>query len=376
MEEAQAGNGGMITDEAVNKPSVYMEDDGEGGMRAVYRASAIYSCQNALLAQRMGVGGHEPPPWLQQRFDAGHDHEPLILRRLQRDFMMSPYGQQDTVTWKIGPALVRGHVDAFNLGDFRVTHINGVVVGTDQLGTYLSEEIGWSDGALVVVDAKALSDGSYKSWVSRAWTAFPHYAWQQFVYVEGSEAAGIVMAVKNKNTDDMRVEYWDRDHLGVTKADIVKKVMSIERMSKDPAALFRDPCSPKMFPCPVFDLHPPSDEVKVTDGEIEGGFDAIAELAVQREAADRTEKAAAAEKERLDVLIRALFGNAAAKATLPASSDLAPKWKVSTYNSTYTGTNWEAIAKDLGCTVEGAKATYTTSMKSSKLTVKVTPPKS
>jgi hypothetical protein len=371
--------------EEVNKPSVYWD---EGLGRFVYRASALYSCPNILMAFRLGMEGASPPEWMQERYDEGHAQEALILDKLvkKHGFVLYATGdEQMTVEKNIGTtAMVRGHTDALSAGgEVEITSFNGVP-GKQTINI-----------GLTVIDAKALAPEGYKKWVAHNWRDYPYYLWQQSFYVHGLDADGLVMAVKNKVTGAVDVAYWERAALAVTMVDIVKSVMVIEKRARDMGndALMAVDCDPLTYPCPFHFLHDGSekkreltvavDDVGVEETpvvEVEGEVPTaptgptIAELkiieALAREVTkfDKAEKAAKDSKEGAKERLAEALGRTEATVALR-------DFTVTTYYSGGSKTDWEGIAQAIGGEPDAIKTQFTSTTKSANLSVKVTPVK-
>lgn len=342
-----------------DKPMVWIDGDGV----ANYRASSLYSCFNALLLTRLGYEGDAPPPWLQQRFDAGHDHEPLILRKLTERYGFNLVGAQDEVVIPIGTtARVVGHVDALHIGSesfpMEITHMNGEP---------MSRPIDIPAGAIVVVDAKALAVSTFASWSTKRFDAMPYYAWQQRAYMIGTDAVGLVMAVKNKNTDDMRVEFFTVDYMDniVKKTDIMRKVLAVEAAAKvGNTEIFAQPCTP-MMPCPFWKMHPKD----VDDPDADVDLIALASVVTERQSAKAEENAAKARYESANDQILQLMGKAKTSVRIPRLGT------VSTYHHSYPTVDWEAIEKACNMTPGTAKDRFTTPQQSKSLSVRFTPKK-
>lgn len=340
-----------------NAAPCYVNKDGI----SVYRASALYNCQNALLMWRLGYEGAAPPERMQGRFDIGHTWEPIILEELRYKFGFQLFGFQDEADMKVGKSvMIRGHLDALHPPGEPITvnRVNGDGDGTNRIIIKPSE--------LVVIDAKALARSGYEKWIKDSWKSAPYYAWQQAFYMDVFGAESVVMAVKNKEDDRLLVDYWTRDAVPVRKADYINKVLHIEKLSEQgETAIFAEKCAPKQYPCPFYFLHPQEEQVTIKDGDVVGGLDQIAELAPLHAAAVEAEKKAKAEKERLNGLLTKLYQDKVGTASLP-------DYTVSTYHHTSSQTDWDALAKALGVTVDKAKESFTSQVESNKLSVRVT----
>ncbi len=360
-----ADDTGLVLDDP-DAGIVYIADDGV----ATYRASSLSSCHNALLLARLGYDAAPPPEWLQKRFDAGHDHEPLILARLTRDHGFNLVGAQDTVNLAVGSgARIRGHVDGLHESDdafpILITHLNGEPYHRP----FLPE-----DDRLVVVDAKALAVSTFDAWSKNGFDEFEHYAWQQRAYMLGTNAVGLVMAVKNKNTDELRVEYFDNDFMDrkVKRSDLIRKVIAVEAAAKIGAeAVFANPCTP-MYPCPYFFMHPN----KETDNA-DHDMDKVGELVTLRQAekaradvADVELKRAKAAQKKYDDEIRKALGNV--KTTVKTADETT----VTTYLGSSSSVDWDALALEHGyASGDDAKKKFTVTKQAKQLSVRITPKK-
>lgn len=348
-------------EELVNKPMVY--EDADTG-RIVYRASSLLSCQNALLIARTGVDGVAPPEKLQKRFDEGHEQEALILGKLDKDHGFNCYGQQQEVEIPVGPgALIRGHVDALSALDDAIVHtIDEVPVGQNRtVGNMLGE------GLLGVIDGKALAPAGYATWRSKFFEAYLYYLWQQGVYLYGLGFDAVIMAVKDKVTGDISVDLFTMDWYKrrLPKATIFQRVMTVEKWAKDPDALFKTPCSPKMWPCPFFQLHPASERAEKPD-DAKGDMEHLANLADELHKAKTLAVIAKGDIEDLEGQITKFVSN---KKTTTRLTD----YTVSTSFGSTSKTLWKDIAAALEITEAEAKDRYTTKTTNKKLSIKVTP---
>jgi hypothetical protein len=158
-----------------------------------------------------------------------------------------------------------------------------------------------------------LSRGSTESWAAGKFDNWQHYAWQMSFYAYGlakewGEPRGrplpIVMAVKNKDTGEMRVDRFPEPP--VTLSKIKAKVLRVEAMARKNA--LPDVCEPRMFPCGFWGAG--LCDRKDAEQETETVEDAVLlELAESyKQAADR-ERAAKKQKDELKPrLLEALAG--------------------------------------------------------------------
>jgi hypothetical protein len=298
---------------------------------------------------RLGYEGAPPPPWLQERFDAGHMHEPLIMERLAMlDYKIS--NEQATVEIPCGPgALIRGHIDGLNTSDrFRISSFNDK--SEPQGSSWFMPGI---EGFACVVDAKALSQSSFEKWIKGGFKNFPYYLWQQAIYIYALEADGVLMAVKNKNTDKILCDYYTRDWIEerLPLGTIIARVLEVEKIAREEGetGCFERPCDGNQFPCPFYSFKPQKD-IPVAEGYDENELRAlIVEYNQKKELA----KNADADRKKIGNKIAELLGNIEATARVDNFQT-----KVY-YGSTKSAPDWLKLAERLGEDVEFVQKEYT-----------------
>lgn len=345
---------------AVDKPMVYWDEEAQ---RFVYRASALMSCQNALLMARSGVQGVAPPEDLQKRFDEGHRQEPVVLAQLEDDFGFKCYAHQQELELNVGTgAMIRGHIDA-------LSDLDGVSV-TSWDGEERTAEMGGGDinritGLIAVVDAKAFAPSTFKTWEKKRFES-PlglHYLWQQATYDYAGEFDAVVMACKDKVSGELRVDVFTTEWIKrrLPKATLMQRVLWVESQAKK-GVLFDEVCSPKMFPCPYFPHHPgeelPEGDKIIVDTQLKTLTDALVPL-------DLALKQLKTDVEEQQTKIREHVGN---KKFTPIKFRDAT---VSSYFSSSTGADWTAIAAATNLSVDDAKKAFSKTTTSSKLTISV-----
>lgn len=233
-----------------------------------YSASSIGYCSGALYYDRLGVT-HEPPPQaIQRAYDEGNDNESVILtlldsqkvwKVLDRDRCAEAgftfgefhagrgkdYSDQVRVEKQAGGVKVRAHLDGI------------AECVPEQLG------LGFAQGELVVVEAKAFGDSYWSQWKSKGLAAFPVYEWQVSVQMH---ATGLpcVFVVGKKNKLGV-VDFIETDIImepPIKWGKIVAKIARIENAVESNA---KPTCEePLMYPCPFYTLHDktPSDIVE------------------------------------------------------------------------------------------------------------------
>ncbi len=348
-------------EEAVNKPMVYVDGNGT----AYYRASALSSCFNALYAARMGVEGGGWPEWLQQRANAGHDHEPLILAKLEQRFELRTGGYQDEVVMKVPGtnAVTIGHVDAWGYpmepGQMWVTHVEGKLVGNDKGRGVIDPVLIPFNEPVVVVDAKAFSKVTFEKYLKGGgMAAFPEYQWQQSDYCHGADVKALVLAVKCKDNDCLVVDLYMPPP--ITKAQIFQKIMKIEaavKVQQEEGLFTAFKCpDPLDYPCPYFRHHPNDPKAnranKLLDERVAAEMKVI--MGHYKEAA--AEERAAADK-------KALFGERIA--ALVEGREVKTEWG-STYHAGYSAPDWDRLEAEFGID----RKNYTKALKSEKLSIR------
>ena len=206
-------------------PIAYFDDNGV----AVFRASAIGSCEAALVHSLRGMEPSPPPESMMRRFEDGHLHEPAILNHLRKMGWTIDEAQKELVVSVSDQIRIVGHIDG----------------------------LGEKDGLHAVVECKALSDSGYKKWVKEGFEGFPRYSMQISVYMNALKLPA-VFAVKNKNSGEVDVQFVEAPPflLAKLKAKAIR-VVKVSHTDKTPAC-------PKVYdyPCPYFHLHEGRDEGK------------------------------------------------------------------------------------------------------------------
>lgn len=333
--------------------------------KAVYRASGVYDCLNALLMHRLGYEGAPPPAWMQERYDAGHMHEPHIKERLL-GLDYSLHADQATVEIPVGSdALIRGHIDWMNTSNrFQVSSIDGVSL-PNGAGWYMTNKPDFA----CIVDAKALSQGSFEKWIRGSWSAMPYYLWQQAIYMYGFDTDGVVMAVLNKNTNKLITDFYTREYIEnkLPLGDIIAKVLKVENLvaTKGETAIFEEDCT-AMYPCPFYQFGCGGGQSKLE--EIEFDEEAMAKVVSQYREVQDQEKQLKKVKTELGNQIVGLMKNK--EGTGRSGENV-----VSSYYHSSTNADWDGIGQALGVSSEDAKAKFNKPSKSNKLSARVTPPR-
>lgn len=153
--------------EAQNKPMAYWEGD-----KLIIRASSFGSCFGALVRASHGITGELPPDFMLEKFQQGHDNEPIILGQLNR---MDGYQLFDD--WELedefGGPLHDGQVRLeIPVGDRIIIRQH-----FDQFTKIIGDESG-VDVGFAPVEAKALAPSTYKTYQRVGLGFLPNYPWQ------------------------------------------------------------------------------------------------------------------------------------------------------------------------------------------------------
>lgn len=258
----------------------------------IYRASSLgYSlCQ--LVCPHLGYQPASPPEWLQEKFDKGHELEPVIKDWLRdRDWVIEREEEEVSLEVIPGKVQVVGHVDA--------------------IGTH--EALGY-DG---VIELKTMVHKSFEDFRRNGWDSksslIEKYKWQASAYMLATGLPHILIAWDKDAGPESEVVSWV-EAVRVpfyTIADIANKLSEAESYIID--GVIPDGCND--YPCPYYYLHESKDAKEVVDADEE--LEAI--LAAWHEA-DKRSKIYEAEKKVLREEIIRLIGDGELAAPVIKSS--------------------------------------------------------
>lgn len=267
-----------------HRPDVYWDDEVS---RYVYRASSLGNCERALVMHRAGIGGGDAPEFMQAAYAAGNRLEARLIRELcQREGWSEVTGE---TLHQYGRISHNGQVEAaFKVGGGAMVrcHPDGIVV------KYKSEPMQLADiplGERRVVEVKALGESFYRKMKDGIGNV-PFYDWQWAVEMVSTGLKGAyVMGLKcpeckaSSTTEcglcedgllDITIKYYDEPTH--TKAEIVKRVLHLERVGRAFDAGEQVSCDWKMFPCPFYATH------DTTEGVWSKDVTALSDTAVVR----------------------------------------------------------------------------------------------
>lgn len=278
---------------ADNRRPTYLEPDGEGGWRRIWRASGLGACDRSLVMHALEMPAAPTPAHIQAAYDAGSANEAEIIRRACQQEGWKPLTAHDRpgLDWdgtgqlrvelrcgRVGGVeqIIRCHPDAI-VRRWKATAQDGVIDG-DVLGTER------------VLEAKHLRRGSPYTTVAKARSS-RFYAWQTSVEMHGT-GLGLMMAVgwkervEDEGADggvretvgDVDVEMFDTPmyKLGQVKARVLGLARMVQRAEEEGLGVVA--CDWKMYPCPFYDTHDGQDvwkEREEGDGLELGADDAI-----------------------------------------------------------------------------------------------------
>lgn len=222
-----------------NRPSAYMEE----GV-AIYRASSLNLCEEALVALRMGIEPTLPPEWLQKRFDEGTMSENHIVSKT-----VEHYGGELVDTQSQALIHITDHVAIRGSTD-GVMEVNGKQFG---------------------IEAKKLGPGLFSSWkkgLDRFFEENPGYAWQLTAYMEATQLP-FVYAVGEWNDDIGGIAgvYPIEVHAPPADLSVIKnKILRVEARAR--AGDLRGCDGKTSYPCPVYFLHDQPEKVQAAKEDV------------------------------------------------------------------------------------------------------------
>ena len=253
----------------LNKPSCYYE-----GTKLIIRASAFGGCIGSLVRAAMGQTPEPPPKMMQEKFDQGHENEPVIMGKLKakgwviaddwdlEDRWGTLVDGQVEIDLEVGPnIIIRQHFDGFASGE----------------------------GADMFVEAKAFAPSTYEAYKKAGLAYLPQYPWQVAIAM-ASTGLPCLYAVGVKD-DDGVVEEVHTDIIDTppfTLADIKARAFKIYGMVQQDVP---PPCEYAMWPCGYYKDHDMESGVwapKVAHEAEEAGIDgrALIEAAAEYRVAD------------------------------------------------------------------------------------------
>lgn len=343
--------------------------------RPIYRASAMYNCLSVLVAARLGLEPNSAPDWMEERYQQGHDYEDFILDRARTRGMIGLHSQQMELEQSIGPAILRGHIDALGTGAFIPDTIDGVKAD----GPFGAE----IDGFTSLIDAKAFAPSTWEKWVSKRFDAFPYYAWSMTIYQtllksQLGFAPPIVMAIGLKNMeaanegrivlDDFRLDVFTEPPMQF--GTILQRILQVEKVAAGGIDNMPGKCDRPQWPCPYvfYPFHSGAEKEEIDPANIEGGLGHLAVLADRRNEAYRQMKECEGTVATLDEAMKSAVGEA--EGSVKVGKMARGVSSVTFYHSNYTTVDWDKIQADYP---GFDRSKYQTSRPSTKLSVRVNP---
>lgn len=190
-------------DRTPDAPSVQIINHPEGPVEVIYRASAVGGCPRKLWAARSGYPAAKTPQKMQEAYDRGHEAEPILLAKLEeRGWQLRD--RQGEVLFQVTEMpsglliSVIGHWDA---------EARYPIPG--QLANPTHEE-GWSEWH--PCDVKNFGPSFVSTYKSHDLNKWPHYQWQQSIYVMGHPTAKAYL-----------MPIWDYEHEEWLQASLYPK---------------------------------------------------------------------------------------------------------------------------------------------------------
>lgn len=252
-----------------NRPPVYMEETDNGVVNLIIRASAIgHPCLWELIAAGQGEEMSPVPNVLQRAFDEGNLLEPVIIKRLEREYGVSFHSHQsEGELWVGDNVAVRFH--------------------SDGIGEY--------QNLLYVVEAKALSDALWqKAAKGTVGDVMDEYNSQLSVMMHGEGLPGLWVAYNKGLPPDEngnREPCEDQGKLLIQKINIppssmleieLKASLIKEGVMGEPIISSDRQCnSPDHWPCRYLAIRPEPEgrehkrEVLIPDPEGKAEFDRL-----------------------------------------------------------------------------------------------------
>jgi hypothetical protein len=226
-----------------NRPAVYLEDTD----KVIYRASSLGHCLRELWAARTGLEARPIPETIQKAMDEGTNLESTILDLLyiNHNFTFGYNSHQFQVelnvgTWNGKTLIVRGKVD---------------------------EVGGPSDTPLMLpIDVKAFGQSLVDDYRAGGLSAFPRYAWQQSVYMEGYGTNTGYMPIYNKDTQ--KIEPWSLEPIRqiYTREQIRDRVLQVEEYAE--SGTMPEQC-PGTYGCVYYYLHDQKDTETLPENAVQ-----------------------------------------------------------------------------------------------------------
>lgn len=275
---------------ADHRPNAYPEELPDGTERLILRASAIGSCERALIAAANGVPPEPAPAWMQAKFDEGTIAEPQILSALS-----SGYREVKT---RDGRPLHFGvnHLDPGTATSYRKLNENFLRPGHPEFGdgqfamewelwedvwvrahadsiasVYVSADPDIELGTVFGVEAKKFGEALWSEWIKKGLAEMKGgaYAWQVSAMMHASKLPFVFLVGQRVKLD----ETTDADEIealggatwkiGEVRAEVIYEPpvrlgdmkAKARRIAKGwHSGLTPNECEGKDFPCPMWKL--------------------------------------------------------------------------------------------------------------------------
>lgn len=237
----------------------------------VYRASSLGYSLEALVAPRLGYAPMDPPEVIQRAYDEGNRLEPIIIEGIRNDNEVKDEQLEVELEVIPGVAKVIGHIDG---------KIN--------------------DGGWRLLEIKTMAHAMFDRVESKGWDAggiMEKYKWQVSAY-QLATGLPVTLCVWDKQEKDWCFIRTEEPFYSIS--DIADKLQAAEHF----IAAGEIPSGCDDWPCPYYYLHEVKDKVPVEQADSE-----LESLLEDWLAADKYEKAAKKDKDKLREAIIALSSN-------------------------------------------------------------------
>lgn len=236
-----------------------IEIEADDGNAVEYRASSVGGCARALVCAGLGYEPAPTPEWMQEKFDEGHELEPVVVEWLKEGRAFSQRGSTETVAF----AEVGGEQQAQTLRIGSVEDADGrewtvnVVAHSDAMGDVI-------DGNQYPVDIeiKCVGDDLWGDFRRNGVAGLHAYAWQVSarMHAHGLPVAFVVCRKKgslsagNLEIVDVLVEIVTEAPIPLR--DFKRRLLKIEDWLATALATGELPaCDVKQYPCPFWYQH-------------------------------------------------------------------------------------------------------------------------
>ena len=219
-----------------------------------YRASAVGGCSRALVCAGLGYEGHQPPDWMQEKFDEGHTLEPVVVGWLKEGRAFNTRGGGTESFHDVGREQEPHDLQVGVVEQDGVDYTVVVRAHSDAMG-----KIG---GFEVDIEIKCVGDDLWGDFRSKGLAGLHHYAWQVSarMHAHGLPVAFVVARKKGSLSKgdleivDVLVEIVTEPPIPMR--DFKRRLLKVENAIGDAEADAElPPCDIRQYPCLYWYLH-------------------------------------------------------------------------------------------------------------------------